>query len=71
MAFNLARQQRRREEIAESLRAMKKENEAKALLRERERLREAQEDARLMREYEEKLDRWGRPRRIDPLEPWD
>ncbi|CAM9211048.1 unnamed protein product, partial [Scytosiphon promiscuus] len=47
----------KRKQIAKSLREMNRENVAKLAVREQQRLREAEEDKRLMKEYEERLDR--------------
>lgn len=50
---------RKRKQIAESLRAMHRENEAKLIAQEKQKLLDADEDRRLMREYQERLDRQG------------
>lgn len=50
-------QLQKRREIAESLREMNRENIAKLAVREKQRLIDAEDDKRLMREYQERLDR--------------
>ncbi|CAM9096578.1 unnamed protein product [Hapterophycus canaliculatus] len=47
----------KRKQIAKSLREMNRENIAKLAMREKQKLRDAEEDKRLMKEYEERLDR--------------
>ena len=48
---------KKRKEVAQSLRAMYRENIAKLAERERQKALEAEEDRRLMEEYRKKLDR--------------
>lgn len=50
-------QLQKRKQIAESLREMNRENVAKLAVREKQKLVEAEEDKRLMKEYRERLDR--------------
>lgn len=53
-------QLQKRKEIAQSLREMNRENVAKLALREKQKLKDAEEDKRLMKEYQERLDRQER-----------
>lgn len=55
-------QLQRRKQIAESLREMNRENVAKLAAREKQKLIDAEEDKRLMKEYQERLDRRERKR---------
>eukprot|EP00903_Cladosiphon_okamuranus_P010163 g9623.t1 len=50
-------QLQKRNEVARLLREMNRENVAKLALREKQKLKEAEEDKRLMKEYQERLDR--------------
>ena len=50
-------QLQKRKQIAESLREMNRENVAKLAAREKQKLIDAEEDKRLMKEYRERLDR--------------
>ena len=53
-------QLQKRKQVAKSLREMNRENVAKLALREKQKIKDAEEDKRLMREYQERLDRQER-----------
>ncbi|CAM9688214.1 unnamed protein product, partial [Ectocarpus sp. 8 AP-2014] len=57
LAEEKERQLQKRKHIAESLREMNRENVAKLAMREKQKIADAEEDKRLMKEYRERLDR--------------
>ncbi|CAN0217934.1 unnamed protein product [Pylaiella littoralis] len=60
LAEEKERQLQKRKQVAESLREMNRENIAKLAVRERQKIEDAEEDKRLMKEYQERLDRRDR-----------